>query len=57
MQAPKINSAKGITLTINLSRSFRARVWLGMSLIKLGIRITGMNCEVLTNRIDSNGAQ
>jgi hypothetical protein len=36
-----------MTITVTMPRIFRFRVWLGLRLIKLGARVTGVGFEVV----------
>lgn len=40
-------SLEGMTVTVTLTRGLRARMWLGVLLIRLGVWVTGAKCKVI----------
>jgi len=52
--AHNLKSMKGVemTLKVNLTKQFRLRLFVGLGLIRLGARITGMNVRV--EKIDAD---
>jgi hypothetical protein len=55
----QIKNLKGVemTLKVTVTREFRLRLWLGLALIKLGAKVTGMNVNVQKIDMDKLGSE